>query len=148
MDNGINHLVALLGGALLGASTALVTAITGRRAGISGYAGALLRRASARGGPGADRRFARWFLAGMIVTGAVAAAASPGAHVDATGRPLSAFLIGGALVGWGARRANGCTSGHGIGGVARASARSIVAIALFGIAAAIVVAVWPAGGGA
>lgn len=142
MDNGITHLVALLGGALLGASTALVTAITGRRAGVSGHAGALLR------GPGADRRFAGWFLAGMIVTGALAAAASPGAHVDATGRPLAAFLVGGALVGWGARRARGCTSGHGIGGVARASARSIVATALFGIAAAIVVAVWPAGGAA
>jgi len=140
MATNLSLLIAPLGGTLLGASLTFVTAMTGRGAGISGMAGALLS------GDRADRAFAAAFLTGMIITGGVLAAVVPGVAVDVSGRPSIAFLLGAVLVGWGARRANGCTSGHGILGVSRTSARSFVAIALFALAASIVVAIWPAGG--
>jgi|MudIll2142460700_1097286.scaffolds.fasta_scaffold01507_7 hypothetical protein len=137
-----NHslLIAPLGGTLLGASLAFVTAMTGRRAGVSALAGALLS------GKRAERPFAVAFLGGLAVTGGMLAALVPGVAVDESGRPGIAFLLGGVLVGWGARRANGCTSGHGILGVSRTSPRSFVALALFALGASIVVAIWPAGG--
>lgn len=129
---------ALGGGALLGAALALVTAMTGQQLGISGMAAAILHpRATRRAVPAA-------FLVGVIACGALLGVATDFAR-DASDRPLAAFAIGGVLVGWGARRANGCTSGHGVLGVARLGARSIVAIALFALAASTVVALWPGG---
>jgi uncharacterized membrane protein YedE/YeeE len=50
-------------------------------------------------------------------------------------------IIGGLFVGFGTRLAGGCTSGHGVCGIARLSPRSLVATAIFMVAAAIVVAV-------
>ncbi len=44
---------------------------------------------------------------------------------------LPGFIIAGFLVGFGAKMANGCTSGHGVCGLPRLSKRSIVAILLF-----------------
>lgn len=133
-------LLAPLGGALGGASLATLLALTGRSVGVSGMAGTLLD------GDPRDRGFAGAFLLGMIVAGAIAAAIAPGAFAVDIGRPALAFVAGGFLVGWGARRANGCTSGHGMIGVARGSARSFVALLLFGTVAAIVVALYPVGG--
>lgn len=133
-------ITALLGGGMLGGSVAAVTAVTGRRVGVSGHAHALLF------GRGPDRRFAAWFLAGMVAAGGVAAALAPAAFSDGSGRPLLAFLLGGMLIGWGARRASGCTSGHGIAGVADRSPRSVTAVTLFGLAAMAIVKLWPVRG--
>jgi uncharacterized membrane protein YedE/YeeE len=53
---------------------------------------------------------------------------------------LITVAVAGLLVGFGARLGNGCTSGHGICGIARLSARSITATVVFMVAAIIVVA--------
>ena len=50
-----------------------------------------------------------------------------------------AFIVGGLLVGFGARLGSGCTSGHGICGIARLSPRSIAATSVFTVAAIVVV---------
>jgi uncharacterized membrane protein YedE/YeeE len=52
----------------------------------------------------------------------------------------SVVIVAGLLVGFGSRLGGGCTSGHGICGVARLSARSITATAIFMAAAIVVVA--------
>jgi uncharacterized protein len=139
MANTTSLLAAPAGGLLLAGAIALVTALTGRSMGVSGMAAAVLRRDRD------ERRVSVAFLAGMIACGALLGVAAQDFAIDTTARPALAFVLGGALIGWGARRANGCTSGHGIAGISRGSARSIVALALFGLSASLVVAVWPGG---
>jgi uncharacterized membrane protein YedE/YeeE len=51
------------------------------------------------------------------------------------------IVAAGVLIGFGARCGGGCTSGHGVCGIARLSARSIAATAIFMVSAIIVVAI-------
>jgi uncharacterized membrane protein YedE/YeeE len=120
----------LAGGALIGFASALVLAFHGRIAGISGILGRALE--SARG-------FRVGFLVGLIATGVVAAAVAPAAF-GAGVRGLPMLAVAGLLVGIGTTLGNGCTSGHGVCGLARLSSRSIAAVATFMITAAITVA--------
>ncbi|MQY50852.1 YeeE/YedE family protein [Rhodocyclus tenuis] len=117
-------LSALAGGTLIGLGTALLLLGNGRIAGISGILGALLRPATGE---------IAWRVA--FVSGLIAApllwpllAPRPVVHVEA-GAP--ALLIAGLLVGLGTRYASGCTSGHGVCGLARLSKRSLVATLVF-----------------
>jgi uncharacterized membrane protein YedE/YeeE len=121
----------LAGGALIGLASAMMLLVHGRIAGISG----ILGRALVPGG----RQFRLGFLAGLVATGAVLAVAMPSAF-GAGVRGLPGLAIAGALVGVGTTLANGCTSGHGVCGMARLSPRSIAAVATFMITAAITVA--------
>jgi uncharacterized membrane protein YedE/YeeE len=121
---GSNWLLALLGGALIGAGSALLFLTHGRIAGISGIAGRLVRRATA------DRAWRLAFVAGLAVAGVVAATVVPGA-IGAPVRSLGAMAVAGLLVGFGARLGDGCTSGHGVCGLSRGSVRSLVAVATF-----------------
>jgi hypothetical protein len=126
---------AAIGGALIGLATTLLMLLTGRIAGISGiFAGSIL--------PGADARGWRIaFIAGLIL--APLAAGLIGYPMAPPRMPASwAVVIGaGLLVGFGTRLAGGCTSGHGVCGLARLSARSLVATAVFMATAVAVVAV-------
>jgi uncharacterized membrane protein YedE/YeeE len=115
----------LVGGALIGLAAAIAFAFDGRIAGVSGIVG---RAAFDRRGGGRDFRLA--FLVGLVGAGVVALVIAPGA-IGAPAVPLPAVAIAGLLVGWGSRMANGCTSGHGVCGVARLSPRSLVAVATF-----------------
>ncbi|NDW07145.1 YeeE/YedE family protein [Jiella pacifica] len=118
-------LASTLGGFLIGLSAVLVMAVFGRIAGISGITtGALpLRRDDW------DWRLA--FVAGLI--------AAPLLVLAATGTPvrqtvptdLLAMAIAGLLVGFGTVMGSGCTSGHGVCGLARLSPRSLVAVLTF-----------------
>lgn len=123
---------ALTGGVLIGASAALLLAGLGRVAGISGIAGRLLA-------PGTERAWRVWFLAGLAVTGVVWAVWK-GPAVGGGLSPSTARLVAaGLLVGVGTQLANGCTSGHGVCGLARGSVRSLVATLVFmGVAMAVV----------
>jgi uncharacterized membrane protein YedE/YeeE len=125
----------LIGGALIGLATALLMLLTGRIAGISGIFGGLLTRGT---------REAGWriaFIAGLIAAPLLAALA--GRPLPRPGMPASFLLIAvaGLLVGVGTRMGSGCTSGHGVCGIARLSARSLAATAVFMIAAIGTVAV-------
>src|SRR5260370_23540778 len=126
---------AAIGGGLIGFSAVLLMLLTGRIAGISGIFGGLLNP----GNNDKDWRIA--FVAGLIlaplITGWI------GYAMPTPKLPASWTVIIGAglLVGFGARLGGGCTSGHGIRGMARLSSRSIVATVIFMLAAIATVAV-------
>ena len=120
-------LIALGGGALIGAAAVLLYATLGRIAGISNIA---------YGGvwaPAGERAW-RWvFLGGLIGGGWLAALAfgGPGGPGSVTGTGLAIALGAGLLVGYGTRLGNGCTSGHGVCGLARLSPRSLASVLVF-----------------
>ncbi len=124
--------MSLLGGVLIGISSALFILANGRIAGISGILGGLLSRK-----PG-DIVWRIAFLLGLV--------AAPAAIFALTG-PLTAtieantevLVIAGLLVGIGTRYGAGCTSGHGVCGLSRLSPRSLMAtLAFMGAGMAIV----------
>jgi len=125
---------AAIGGALIGLSAVLLMLLDGRIAGITGIAAGVLDPLST------DRAWRATFIIGLIA--APVSAAFLGFGVPIPQMPVSYVTIAaaGLLVGFGTRLANGCTSGHGICGIARFSRRSIAATAIFMAAAIIVVA--------
>ena len=123
---------ALLGGALIGLAASLHYLAQGRIAGASGILGAALRRPLADGGVRVS------FLLGLGLVGLVARLAAPEALADAD-TPLGVTVAAGLLVGFGTRLSGGCTSGHGVCGVARLSSRSLVATLTFMSTAALTV---------
>lgn len=127
-------LSAAIGGALIGLAAALLMLFAGRVAGISGISAGIL------GIYALDRGWRLAFIAGLIL--APVAAMLAGYAVPVPTMPASWFVIitAGFLVGFGARLGGGCTSGHGVCGIARISKRSIVATLVFMGAAVIVVA--------
>ncbi|MGE6784646.1 YeeE/YedE family protein [Ensifer adhaerens] len=120
---------ALAGGLLIGLSAAILMVANGRVAGISGIAGRLLQGVQVSSGA----LFVLGLLSGPLLYRLVFAA-WPSVTVTASW-PL--LVAGGMLVGFGSRMGSGCTSGHGVVGLARLSRRSIAAVATF-MAAAIV----------
>jgi len=126
---------AAIGGGLIGLSSVLLMLLTGRIAGISGIFGGLLDLGNGVKG----WRIA--FIAGLIL--APLFAGWIGDPMPKPQMPASWTIIiaAGLLVGFGTRLGGGCTSGHGICGVARLSGRSITATAIFMLAAIATVAV-------
>jgi uncharacterized protein len=125
---------AAIGGGLIGLSAVLLMLLTGRIAGISGIFGGCL------GFGMNDKGWRIAFIAGLILAPLVAGAigyAMPSPQMPAS---WSVVIAAGLLVGFGSRLGGGCTSGHGICGIARLSARSITATAVFMVAAVVVVA--------
>jgi len=115
---------AAAGGALIGLAAGMLLLLNGRVAGVSGIAGGVLR--PARG----DVAWRLAFLGGLV--------AAPVGYAFVRSLPPIAFdvsmpivALAGLLVGIGTRYGAGCTSGHGICGVARLSPRSMVATAAF-----------------
>jgi uncharacterized protein len=125
---------AAIGGALIGLSAVLLMALNGRIAGITGIAAGLLDPT------GTDRFWRAAFILGLIAAPLSAMLVGYAVPVPQMPASLIAVAAAGLLVGFGTRLANGCTSGHGICGIARLSARSITATAVFMAAAIIVVA--------
>jgi len=115
----------LIGGLLIGLSTALLLLLNGRIAGISGIVGGLLSRQGSKVGWRAV--FAVGLLLGAFV---YMLATGDGVPVEIEAS-LPILVVAGLLVGFGARLGSGCTSGHGLCGMARLSRRSIVATATF-----------------
>jgi uncharacterized membrane protein YedE/YeeE len=115
-----------LGGALIGVAAVMLMALNGRIAGISGIVGRLLPPYA-----GADPVGAACIVLGLI--------ASPLLYQAATGAPVvqtvsdqgGLMAVAGLLVGFGSAAGGGCTSGHGVCGIARLSPRSVVATVTF-----------------
>lgn len=117
---------ALLGGILIGAAAVLLLWLNGRIAGVSGIAGGLW---FARPG---ERAWRLLFLGGLLLGAALWAAFGTGPALPArSGFPVPLLLIAGLLVGYGTSMAGGCTSGHGVCGLARLSPRSLAAVGVF-----------------
>ena len=124
MEN-FTPLSGAIGGALIGLAAALLLALNGRIAGISGIVGGLL---PPRAG---DMGWRLLFVAGLAL-GALVVRVFTGEPLAAPAGSSSFMLVlGGLLVGFGSRLGSGCTSGHGICGLARFSPRSMVAVATF-----------------
>ena len=105
---------AIMGGLLIGTGAMLTLWTNGRIAGISGIlSGAMFPKQQ-------DTLWRLLFIAGLLLGGAVSAIASGGLEVITQASPLMT-IIAGLLVGFGTRMGSGCTSGHGICGIARFS---------------------------
>jgi uncharacterized membrane protein YedE/YeeE len=140
---------ALLGGALIGLASAVLWLGNGRIAGVSGIFGQLL--------PPARTVVWRVLFLAMLVLGTLGAAwLFPGLGVGGPGGKAAELVsapvswgistpvwlaIAGLLTGLGTKIGNGCTSGHGVCGIARLSLRSFVAVGIFFSVAIITVAV-------
>jgi len=126
---------SLLGGVLIGISAALLLGTVGRIAGISGIVGRVFSVPE----PGQNHAWRFSFISGLLVGGLVLSLFFPAS----LGAPLRSAWPGlaaaGLLVGVGTQLGNGCTSGHGVCGLARGSLRSLVATLVFmGVAGAVV----------
>ena len=124
---------ALIGGVLIGLAAVLLMLLNGRIAGVSGILGEALA------GEGRPWRLA--FLAGLVAAPLLLGAF--GDPLPAPRMPASFTIVvaAGLLVGFGTRLGGGCTSGHGVCGVARLSPRSLLATAIFMATAMMVVAI-------
>lgn len=115
---------ALIGGALIGMAAGLFILLLGRIAGVSGIVGGLLRRSVD------DTTWRLAFVLGLVLAPLLWLRWVGQVPVTITaGTPM--LIFAGLLVGFGTRLGSGCTSGHGVCGLARASSRSLVAVAIF-----------------
>lgn len=115
----------LLGGAIMGVAATMLLVMNGRIAGVSGILGGVID------GEKNDRLWRLLFVAGLFVGGLLMAIMWPArAHVVVTSG-VPTLVIAGLLVGFGSRLGSGCTSGHGVCGLARLSTRSLVATMVF-----------------
>lgn len=132
-------ITALSGGLLIGAAALLLLWGIGRIAGITGISAGLYDQR------GLERQWRIFFLIGLAAGAALAAWAMGQMAWDivtpvlASAKPSWLLIVAGFAVGLGTRLGGGCTSGHGICGMARLSARSIVATSVFMLVAALVV---------
>ncbi len=122
----------LFGGILIGSAASGLLLLNGRIAGISNIAAGLLPPWDA------DARWRFAFFLGLLTGGVLLAFAYPGAFSPPP-RSLPVLAIAGLLVGLGTRIGRGCTSGHGVCGLARRSARSLAATVTFMAAGVITV---------
>lgn len=121
---------ALGGGVLIGLSAVMVMALFGRIAGIAGIAQGALGALVPVTGAATDRDW-RWaFIAGLLAA-PLAVLLSGGAVSQSVPQNLPAMALSGLLVGIGTALGSGCTSGHGVCGLARLSRRSLAAVATF-----------------
>ena len=118
-------LAGLVGGVLIGLAAAVMLLGLGRIAGVSGLAA----KAVGLGGSGIAIGGAWMFVVGLPLGALIVVLASGG--INATFASPATLAIAGLVVGIGTRLGSGCTSGHGVCGVSRPSARSIVATLTF-----------------
>ena len=115
---------ALAGGLLIGLSAAWLILVDGRVLGAAGVLGGLL-----------PPRAGDWAWRVALIAGLIAAPALAQLFLRTTPPQIDAdvatLIVGGLLVGFGTRLGAGCTSGHGVCGVARLSPRSVAATAAF-----------------
>jgi len=116
---------ALLGGALIGVSVSLLLLLNGRMAGISGIMNGLFSS------PKKEELWRGLFLIGLIIGAVLFQWISHDSLPLRQNYPLWLIIVGGFFVGMGTRMGSGCTSGHGICGIANFSRRSIVATIIF-----------------
>lgn len=122
-----------VGGALIGLAAALLLLLNGRLSGISGIVGGLLAPKSS------DLGWRVAFVAGLLVGALAYLLATGDALLLELQASLPVLVVAGLLVGFGTSLGSGCTSGHGICGIARLSKRSIIATSMFFVVAMLTV---------
>ncbi len=132
METEFTPFASLLGGIMIGLAATLLMAFHGRVMGLTGIVSGVLPRVAN------DWQWRAAFLAGVIVTPLLLVSLKyPIPIASPTGLPV--LIIGGIIVGFGVKLGSGCTSGHGICGIARLSPRSIAATGIFMVATAVTV---------
>lgn len=122
----LSPFVAMAGGLMIGTAAALLLVLSGRIAGVSGMAAA----ATGIADKGAPWPQAAAFILGLPLGAWSVAVFLRTPQISVTSSvPL--LIAAGLLVGFGTRLGNGCTSGHGVCGMARLSPRSIAATFTF-----------------
>lgn len=130
METTFTPISATLGGVFIGCATVMLWLSLGRIAGISGiFFGILEVRHLWRG----------LFLFGLVIGSAIVYFFNPSVFIDFGSFSPWKMLVGGTIVGIGTALSGGCTSGHGICGIARFSPRSLTATVLFMISAMITI---------
>lgn len=127
METEFTPFTSLLGGALIGLSAVVLLASHGRIAGISGIVSRILP-------PSVDKAGlpqAIIFLIGLLLAAPLWFFLTGTAPVQVVSNNGLLLVIAGLLVGFGSVIGNGCTSGHGVCGISRGSARSIAATIIF-----------------
>lgn len=120
-----NLIGGLIGGVLIGIAASLLLLLNGRIAGISGILGGIFGAIG-----GAERFWRLAFVIGLICGAVIYSLAVGGLAVQLPDSNLT-LAIAGLLVGFGTRLSSGCTSGHGVCGLARRSPRSLAATVTF-----------------
>lgn len=123
---------AVIGGMIIGLAAGLLWLLNGRILGVSGIIGGIFSFSRT------DTLWRFLFLVGLLLGGAIMYRVQPKSFEML---PISTptVLLAGFFVGFGTRLGNGCTSGHGVCGISRVSARSIAATLVFMAAGAVTV---------
>lgn len=122
---GFTPIAALTGGAMIGLAAVLLLKINGRIAGISGILNGAISSVSG------DRLWRWLFVLGLVASGFGYQQITGTVLITREGLPWSQLIIAGVLVGFGTKLGSGCTSGHGVCGIARLSPRSLAATTIF-----------------
>jgi uncharacterized membrane protein YedE/YeeE len=125
----VNYATVLFGGGLISLSSVLLLAFNGRIAGICGVAFSLMATSFS------NNVWRIVFLVSLVSGSLLYHFLSGAAYPPAPNTSLPLLILGGLLVGYGTSLGNGCTSGHGIAGIARLSPRSIAATLTFMVSA-------------
>jgi hypothetical protein len=121
----MEYLGPILGGLLIGLAASGLMLFLGRIAGVSGIFSGLLKPTTG------DLAWRLAFVLGLVAGGAVLFILTPATFSSTLDRSVITIALGGLLVGFGARLGSGCTSGHGVCGMARIGPRSIIATMTF-----------------
>lgn len=122
--------LSLLGGTLIGISAIMVMGLFGKIAGISGITKGLIGLLPGQNGP-EDLGWRLSFLLGLVLAPVLVLLVSGSFPQQSVPSDLAGMLIAGVLVGMGTAIGSGCTSGHGVCGLARLSPRSLAAVITF-----------------
>ena len=120
------YFLPLLGGLLIGASAVMMMALNGRIAGVSGIAAGWARAPFS-----ADGLWRIAFLMGLVLGPLVVVAVTGKSGIGAPTATPTLLIAAGLITGLGTALGGGCTSGHGVCGMARLSMRSLTATLIF-----------------
>lgn len=115
---------SIIGGSIIGTAVSLLLLFNGKVLGVSGILGELFNN------PLSKNYWRLFFVLGLLVSPLIYSIFHPIPNIEITSNKLL-IIAGGLLVGFGSRLGSGCTSGHGVCGVARLSLRSLIATMTF-----------------
>jgi hypothetical protein len=115
---------SLIGGSIIGIAVSLLLLFNGKVLGVSGILGELFNH------PLSKNYWRLFFVLGLLISPLIYSIFHPIPLIEITSNKLL-IIVGGLLVGFGSRLGSGCTSGHGVCGLARLSVRSFIATMTF-----------------
>lgn len=115
---------SIIGGSIIGTAVSLLLLFNGKVLGVSGILGELFNN------PLSKNYWRLFFVLGLLISPLIYSIFHPIPNIEITSNKLL-IIAGGLLVGFGSRLGSGCTSGHGVCGLARLSLRSFIATMTF-----------------